>query len=332
MPADTDPWREVPKPSSPDREMLRRVGPEHELDFYRGRRFGGGYFLRLVVDSELPSPPVLPRLSNITITLQSEPSGRCELTVTLTNPDYLELFRALCADLISSTRFMKRTNQEQALLIVVARIVRWQGLLRSIRGGILDSGKQLGLFGELVLLRDIFLAHTDAFSALSAWRGPSGAEQDFQFARWLFEVKSQMATSDKLIRVSSAHQLDLVSGNIALFHQVFSTSDGAGGEGRTLRQMVDDTRQLVLNSSPAAVDLFQARLIEAGYEPLEEYDVHSLVLTGRNAYEVTDNFPRISASDLPPGVSNVRYDLSLESCLEFGVGEEELIQRAFDVE
>ena len=332
MSTDTDPWNEVPKPSSPDREMLRRVDPEHELDFYRGRRFGGGYFLRLVVDSELPSPLVLPKLNNIAITMGLEASGRCELTVALANPDYLELFRALCADLISTTRFLTRADQDQALLAVVARIIRWQGLLRSARGGILNSGEQLGLFGELMLLKDVFLARTDAFAALSAWRGPSGAEQDFQFARRLFEVKSQMASSDKLIRVSSEHQLDLVSGNIALYHQVFSTSDGAEGEGRTLRQMVDETRQLVLNSSPAAVDLFQARLIEACYEPLEEYDVHKLVLTGRDVYEVTDDFPRISASDLPAGVSNLRYDLAIESCSAYKVEEEVMIRRAFDVE
>ena len=332
MPTDTDPWKEVPKPSSPDREMLRRVGAEHELDFYRGRHFGGGYFLRLVVDSEPPPQLALPRLNNIRITTRSDASGRCELSVSLTNPDYLELFRALCADLISSTRFMKRVEQEQAMSTVVARIVRWQGLLSNVRGGILNSGEQLGLFGELVLLKDIFLAHTDAFSALSAWRGPSGAEQDFQFSRWLFEVKSQMATSDKLIRVSSAHQLDLISGNIAVFHQVFTTTGAAGGEGCTLRQLVDETRRQVLNSSPAAVDLFQARLIEVGYETLEEYDVQRLVLTGRNAYEVTDDFPRISASDLSTGVSNVRYDLSIDSCSAFRVEEEALIERAFDVE
>ena len=80
--------------------MLRRVGPDHELDFYRGRLFGGGYFLRLVVDSAPPARLVLPKLSNIEIALRSEPGGRSELTVTLTSPDYLELFRALCADLI----------------------------------------------------------------------------------------------------------------------------------------------------------------------------------------------------------------------------------------
>ena len=331
MASDIDQWREIGEPSSPDREILRRVGPEHELDFYRGRLFGGGYFLRLVVDSESPSQLVLPKLSNITITLRPGLGGRSELTVTLTSPDYLGLFRALCADLISSTRFMKRVDEGHALSAVVARILRWQGLLRGERGGVLDSGEQLGLFGELVILRDIFLAHTDPFSALSAWQGPSGAEQDFQFVGWLFEVKSQMASSDRLIRISSAHQLDLVSGKIGLFHQVFSTSNEAAGDGRTLREVVDDIRQLVLDASPAAVDLLQARLMEAGYESLEEYDVQRLVLTRRDAYEVTENFPRISASDLRTGVSNVRYDLSPEACSAFQMVEEDLLARAFDV-
>ncbi len=206
--------------------MLRRVGPEHELDFYRGRRFGGRYFLRLVVDTEPPPGLSLPKLSNITIVLRSATSGRWELTITLASPDYVELFRALCADLISSTRSLTRTDQPQALLAVVARIVRWQGLLKNMRARALSPSQQLGLYGELAVLRDIFLAHTDAFAAVSAWRGPSGGEQDFQFTGWLFEVKSQLATSDTLIRVSSAHQLDLISGPIAILHQVFSTSDG----------------------------------------------------------------------------------------------------------
>ena len=331
MTSDIDPWLEVSEPSRPDHEMLRRVGPEHELDFYRGRLFGGGYFLRLVVDSEPSARLVLPKLSNIVVALRSEAGGRSELTVTLTSLDYLELFRALCADLISSTRFMTRANQEHALSTVVARIVRWQEMLRGMRGSVLRPGEQLGLFGELVVLRDIFLAHTDAFSALSAWRGPSGAEQDFQFAGWLFEVKSQMATSDKLIQVSSEHQLDLISGKIVLLHQVFDISDATAGAGCTLREMVDEIRRLVVNSSPAAADLLHARLMEAGYEPLDEYDVLNLALIRRVPYEVAESFPRLSASDLPLGVNNVRYDLSLEACSTFTVDEKEIIERAIDV-
>ena len=331
MSTDSDPWSEVPKPPSPDQEILRRVGPEYELDFYRGRRFGGAHFLRLVVNAKPPPELVIPKMTNLTISLRPGEGGRYELTITLTSPDYAELFRALCADLISSTRFLKRTNQAQALSVVVARIVRWQALLRSMRARALNSSQQLGLFGELAVLQDIFLAQTNALASVSAWRGPSGAEQDFQFGRWLFEVKSQMVTSDQMIHISSANQLDLVSGQIVLLHQLFSTSDGAGGEGRTLRQMVDETRQLVLDASPAAVDLFQARLVEAGYETLEEYDVERLVRVGRTAYEVTCAFPRISASDLPPGVSNVRYDVSLESCSAFRMDSETLIERVFHV-
>ena len=330
MAREIDPWREIDEPSSRDREILRRVGPDHAVDFYRGRLFGGGYFLRLVVESQPPSDFAIPKLSNIEITLHSILGGRSELTVTLTSPDYLELFRALCADLISSTRFIPRKNEGQALPAVVARILRWQGLLWGKRDGILDPAQQLGLFGELLILRDIFLARTDPFSALSAWGGPSGAEQDFQFAGWLFEVKSHMASSDKVLHISSAHQLDVVSGNIGVFHQVFTLSDEADTEGRTLRALVDDVRQHVLDSSPSAVDLLQARLMEVGYAPLDEYDVQRLLLTGRTAYEVTESFPRISASDLDAGVSNVRYDLSPEACTDFRIEEEELLGRAFD--
>lgn len=330
MTSDIDPWSEISVPSSPDREILRRVSPEHELDFYRGRLFGGGYFLRLVVESKSSSPLVPPKLSNITSTLRSVPGGKCELTISLISPDYLELFRALCADLIWSTRFITRADQEHAVPTVIARITKWQGMLSRLRARVLRSSEQLGLFGELLILRDIFLSHTDAFSALSAWRGPSGAEQDFQFAGWLVEVKSQMATSDRLIRISSEHQLDLVSGDITLFHQLFNTSDGASGAGCTLREMVTDIQRQVINSSPAAADLLHARLLEAGYEPLDEYDKHRLALVRRTTYEISDRFPRISASDLPPGVCNVRYDLSPEACSDFLIEEKKAIKRIFD--
>ena len=156
MASEIDQWCEIDEPSNPEQEVLRRVGPEHNLDFYRGRLYRGRYFLRLVVDASPPSQIALPRLSNITITLLSRPHRGSELTVTLANPDYVEPFRALCADLISSTRFLTRETQEQALPTVLARIARWRELLSGQRRGILTSAQQLGLFGELISLRDIF--------------------------------------------------------------------------------------------------------------------------------------------------------------------------------
>ena len=326
-----DPWHEIEEPSSADHEILRRVGPEHDLDLYRGRLFGGGYFLRLVVDSAPPFQLALPKLTNIAITLRCGVRGRSELTLTLTNPDYLELFRALCADLISTGRFVRRPTHVHALSAFIARLLRWQELLKGRRDGVLNSAQQLGLFGELLVLRDVFLTRTDALAALSAWRGPTGAEQDFQFAGWLFEVKSLMVSSDSAIPISSAHQLDLASGRIGLLHQVFSTSGGGSARGCTLRRLVDDIQEALLNGPSAAVDLFRARLMESGYEPLEEYDVQRLTLSRRRTYEITESFPRIAASDLRPGIGNVRYDLAPAACSAFEIEEGELLRRAFDV-
>ena len=326
MASELDPWDNIEAPPSLHLEVLRRVGSENEIDFYHGKLFGGQHFLRLLVDGQVPPTITIPKLRDIEIALHSTPD-RSELTITLMKEDSLEVFRAFCADLVSSTRFLARSESARALRTVVGRIHKWKDLFARGGLGLLSASEQLGLFGELVVLRDLFLTRVDPFSALSAWQGPMGAEQDFQFQEWLFEVKSQMVSSDKQIDISSEHQLDLVSGNIALFHQVFSTSQEP--EARTLMALADDVRLTISRTSPHAANLLEARLIQVGYEPLPDYDAESLRLATRNAYEVKADFPRVCASDLSPGLSHVRYRLSLEACSPFRIEAKELLSRAF---
>lgn len=325
MASELDPWHNVEAPQSLNLEVLRRVGSENEIDFYHGKLFGGRYFLRLLVDGQAPPAVTIPKLRDIEIVLHSTPD-RSELTITLTEEGSLEVFRAFCADLVSSTRFLRRSDSARALPTVVGRIHKWQSLFTQGQRGVLSASEQLGLFGELVVLRDVFLSRVDPFSALSAWQGPTGAEQDFQFQEWLFEVKSQMLSSDKQLHISSEHQLDLVSGNIALFHQIFSTSQEP--EARTLMALADEVRLTIFRTSPHAANLLEARLIQIGYEPLSDYDVESLLLTTRNAYEVRTDFPRVCASDLSVGLSHVRYRLSIEACAPFRIEVQDLLSRA----
>ena len=326
MASELDPWDNVEAPQSRNLEVLRRVGSENEIDFYHGKLFSGRYFLRLLVDGQAPPTVTIAKLRDIEIALHSNPD-RTELTITLIREDSLEVFRAFCADLVSSTRFLTRTESARALPTVLARIHKWQSLFTRGQSGVLSASEQLGLFGELIVLRDVFLTRVDPFSALSAWQGPMGAEQDFQFQEWLFEVKSQMVTSDKQLHISSEHQLDIVSGNIALFHQVFATSEQP--EARTLLALANEVRLTILRISPHAANLLDARLIQVGYEPLPDYDLENLLLTSRNAYEVKADFPRVCASDLSPGLSHVRYRLSLEACSPFRIEAQELLSRAF---
>ena len=326
MTDDLDPWGGIEEPQSPNLEALRRVGVESQIDFYHGKAFGGRYFLRLLVGGYSASGVTLPKLRNMEIALSSNAKGS-ELTVTLVEPNSLEMFRAFCADLVSSTRFITRKDAASALPAVVNRIHRWQNLLEEGQRRVLSASQQLGLFGELVALRDLFLTRVDPDVALSAWQGPTGSEQDFQFQDWLFEVKSQMISSDKRLQISSEHQLDLVSGPIALLHQVFSTS--RKDQALTLRALVQQTRADILKASPHAARLFDARMLQAGYEPLAEYDIESFLLTSRDLYEVSCAFPRLVASDLPVGLTNVRYSVSVEACSPFLCQLDELMSRAF---
>ena len=326
MANELDPWDNLEVPQGRNLEVLLRVGAENEIDFYHGIQFGRRYFLRLLVEAQAPPTVTVPKLKDIEVILQST-GDRSELTITLLKEDSFEVFRAFCADLVSSTRFLARSESARALRTVVGRIHKWKDLFARGGLGLLSASEQLGLFGELIVLRDVFLTRVDHFSALSAWQGPLGAEQDFQFQEWLFEVKSQMVSSDKQLHISSEHQLDLVSGNIALFHQVFSTS--AEPEARTLAALVDEVRLAILRTAPPAASLLEARLIQIGYEPLPDYDVESLRLATRNAYEVKADFPRVCASDLSPGLSHVRYRLSLEACAPFRIEVQDLLSRAF---
>ena len=312
-----DSWESIAWPSSPNHEILRRVAPEYELDFYRGKLYGGGYFLRLVLSTTSKNIALFPTLRNVEIYHHEDASGGSTLTFALKSQKYFEQFRALCADLLSSTRLVTKKNESDALPILHARIKRWQELFQRENSDLLSTSEQLGLLGELLFLKDFFLKNTDALASLNAWCGPSGSEQDFQYNGSLFEVKSQNSAQDNFVRISSEHQLDLVSGNIVLVHQLFGTTQPDTGIGYTLRELVGSVEEIVDSTMRDASDLLQARLLEANYFPLDEYDRRRYELVHRNYYKVTNEFPHINAHGIPNGISNVSYDLSIHACRPF---------------
>jgi hypothetical protein len=76
-----------------------------------------------------------------------------------------------------------------------------------------------------------------------------------------------------------------------------------------------------LGSSSSARQQFDARLFDAGYLESEEnyYRRVGLAVLSETTYRVTDGFPRLLPGDLPPGVGDVKYVLSLGACQEFAV-------------
>ena len=200
--------------------------------------------------------------------------------------------------------------------VVIARLRRWQELLGRRRDTVLSRQEIIGLVGELFVLRDQVLVRLAPGLAVQSWRGPFSDEQDFVFADRILEVKTQLATADQRFQITSEHQLDTTSGRIALVHQRLGSGAGEASA-RTLNELVEEISKAIRERSPDALDLLNMALAEAGYTLRSEYDAEAWAPAGIRVYEIRDGFPRLTARDLPKGVSRVQYEVSAASCSAF---------------
>jgi hypothetical protein len=325
-----DPWSEIAPSEHPSIDNVRRVDATHPLDFRRGRDFQGRYLLILEGTGLLTPSSDVPSLDGVAVDLQQD-DRRFRLILTLlSHPDY-ELFRALCSDLMAATRSLQRTEAVSGLLAVLARIKRWQDLLRRSRHNVLTYQQIIGLTGELFFLRDMLLGRMNRKTALAMWRGPYADEQDFVVSGTIFELKTQLTTADAKLQISSENQLDTTSGAIIVVHQTLAIDDHSADQSRTLNGLVAEIIT-VLEGDPDALDLFRAGLLVANYSPRREYDETAWAFNKRRFFEVRDNFPRITPALLSSGVERVRYLVTIDSCIPFEVDVDDTLNRVVHVE
>lgn len=312
-----DPWDDIPRASTPGARTARLADAEHPLDFHRGRDFEGRHLFWLECDATGSLPADLPRIGGIDIELHAPASGRWFFGLALRDGEQLEIFRPLCANLMAATASLSPREGEKAVLVVLGRLKRWQDLLKRRNDDLLGRNEIIGLVGELLFLRDRVLDRLGEVEATLSWRGPFGDEQDFVVARGIIELKTQLATADRRFQITTEDQLDTASGPIALCHQALG--QGARGQAGafSLNALVAELLARLEQTFGDAADILRGSLLEAGYRERPEYDVDWWVPGEFRVYEVAPGFPRITATSLPPGVSRVRYDISIAACAEF---------------
>lgn len=312
----SDPW-DIPGAHAPGNRTERLADPDHPLDFYRGRDFEGHYLFWLECDAAGSPPVEIPRIGGIEIDLRTAAPGRWFLGLALRDSNQLEIFRALCSNLMAATSHLARNAGERGVGIVLNRLKRWQDLLRRREDDLLSRSEILGLAGELLFLRDRLLGSMSDVGAVLAWRGPYGDEQDFVVGGRIVEIKTQLATADRRFQISTEDQLDTASGEIVLCHQTLGLASSDQPGARSLNALTAEILEHLLQGSGDAADIFRAGLVEGGYRRRPEYDVEWWLPGEFRIYEVTPEFPRLVASGLPAGVSRVRYEISVAACGPF---------------
>jgi hypothetical protein len=160
--------------------------------------------------------------------------------------------------------------------------------------------------------------------ALSGWKGPQGAHQDFQFSAVWIEVKTTFAKQPQTVRITSERQLDDTRAP-ALFLHVLMLEPQQGGAA-TLPALVAQMRA-TLGTWPVARESFEEALLAGGY--LDKHAPHyagvGYAVRQCQDFRVAPGFPRIVESDLPPGIGDASYRLSLAACSGFIVPPEALV-------
>ena len=255
----------------------------------------------------------LPKLRNLEVALHAL-NGTPVLYLRLRDPSQVELFHALCIDIVAASELSD--EEPDALLRAIQRTHKWHHLLQGGKLETLPEEGQKGLIGELQVL-NLLLDNLKPSAALGAWTGPHGAPKDFELAAHCIEVKARRGASQPFVTISNEFQLADVAG-CYVWLAVLAVDKVEDGVGRTLTFFVDDVRARVAAAQISALAELDRKLDAVGYDSLHDYGRWSWKVGPLAFHAVVANFPRISAP-VKTGVSRVSYSLSLEACAPFVV-------------
>lgn len=198
-------------------------------------------------------------------------------------------------------------------------LTKWRNFFLLEKDIQLSNERELGLLGELSLLKQLIDVHGEV--AVSFWAGCNDETHDFYIKGNAIEVKSTTQKAPYKTNISSEYQLDTqdVLNDLYLKFYAFRKSES---DGFTLPEIIRDI-ELLLASDTVYLHQFQQKIERYGYLRVcaELYQTGYFVRESA-LYKVGVGFPRIERSKLEAGLSNVAYSLSMDMCQKFLISEE----------
>ena len=249
--------------------------------------------------------------------------GKKFLLILLLNSDHHDIFSTLCVDLIMENREI--SDEIELVEQLFIRLNKWHNLFAQLESQGLSDESQRGLFGELKFLEKYIEVSTNLIQCITAWKGPENAIQDYQSASWALEVKTTHGKNHQKIQIANERQLDTdIFPIIYLFHLSLDVREK---NGETLNEIVDKIMSSV-SKDYSALNAFKLKLLSAGY-----YEVHRPVYaeTGylirqQRVFQVMNDFPRITESQISGGIGDVRYSIVLSDEVPWKITEQELFK------
>lgn len=220
----------------------------------------------------------------------------------------LEIFLVMATDLIQVVADLFVDGKLGSILPIINRIGLWQEFWHQKRPPVLSPQKEVGLFGELTLLREILSQNVSCGEALSSWKGPERNIHDFVFKNGSIEVKSTIGEDGFLISISSIDQLACIA-NTQLFLAAFKLS--VTNDGQRLPELIKSVRTF-FEAVPTQKVLFDSLLLKYGYSDLYAENYRRFFSVEDNKiFKIDDSFPRIIREKLPSEIVEASYSIDI---------------------
>lgn len=297
----------------------RRADPDHPRDWWWCVDPDGTPALVLYAVSARELPNDLVDLKGLSASFRKQADGVHFLLLLMATGGDVELFHTLCLDLVECTQ--KCASPDSAVDVVLARLRRWQQLLRKGKKPGLTDEEVRGMLAELLFLRDELRPKYGIEAAIRGWSGPAGHPQDFAVDECAFEIKSRLSAARQVIEISSLDQLESKVSSLVLVVQDLTVGQAESPGGTTLAQLVKQLRALAASVGQELVDQFDSSVDSVGYEDGRRYADVWYIDAGRRYFRVGEDFPRIIRSGTQSEIVRARYSLDITQCGRFKVSE-----------
>lgn len=220
----------------------------------------------------------------------------------------LDMFCLMAEDIVSFLSFHHKEEEETILQAFQGRIRAWQNFMDRGNSGVLSSEAEIGLFGELSVLRELLKSNLSALDAVDAWQGPVRETQDFLIGTGGIEVKTTVAQTSFPAKIGSLEQLDS-----SLIHPLYLAGVRLqiSEAGHTLPDLAYEIGQDI-SADLSAKTLYDNRLIQAGLlEAHAESYIRKFQQVDTLVFHVDDNFPRLTQGNVRVEIRKSSYEIDL---------------------
>ena len=245
-----------------------------------------------------------------------DPGGRVRLCLMLKDQRYRDVLGTLGDDVAAAVALSPtETHGVKALL---GRLNTWVRFVSRFGPNHLSDEQQVGLFAELLYLTTEVIPNLDAAAAVRSWRGPYREAHDFRFRLAAVEIKASSTQTPQSFRVANLDQLDTDPVDLLLVLHVSVNANSPTG--RSLPEIVNQARTVLVASDPAAASDFDISLLEVGYLDAHADGYNRRFETTRLLWlRVVEGFPRLTRSSVAVGITDAVYSVSIQSCMPFAV-------------